>query len=101
MVIPAELDPATGRVVRQAEEWMCPQGITCRVGSSVRSYDGHVWHNNATAYPLQRDIYLCVNDGCPDEGAPAMVCKHGSHAFFFFSTKFNTCLQRNSRQNCD
>ena len=30
---------------------------------------GGVWHPPGMAFPSQRDIYICVNDGCPDKGA--------------------------------
>jgi hypothetical protein len=67
-------DPKTGAV--RAEPWACVTGMQCSGGSN-RSYDGEVWHSPRIKYPEQKDMYLCVTDGCPDEGATNMTCKDG------------------------
>lgn len=56
-------------------EWRCVTGIRCN--GMVREYLGGVWHAPSNPFPEQANMYTCVNDGCPDNGASNMTCKKG------------------------
>ena len=68
----------SGSGEQQLEEWACPSSgrLRCEGGGS-RSYAGGVWHDPRVVYPDDAQIFTCVTDGCPDEGAAVMACKAG------------------------
>ena len=74
-LLQAVTNPTTGEI--EMIEKSCPKGMLCVGGK--RTYEGSVWHNPAIKYPVQRNMYVCVNDGCPDKGSSEMVCKQGYH----------------------
>jgi hypothetical protein len=46
-------------------------------GTSIK-YIGSVWHDPEVKMPSRNtEVYTCVNNGCPDEGATEMKCKEG------------------------
>jgi hypothetical protein len=55
----------------------CPaRGAICD-GTSIM-YIGSVWHDPDSKVPTSStEVYTCVNNGCPDEGASEMKCKKG------------------------
>jgi hypothetical protein len=58
-----------------------PMGVVCSNG--LVNYTGGVWHGavneipNCTASKRCTNMYTCINNGCPDEGASTMECKEG------------------------
>jgi hypothetical protein len=84
----------TGEITTTYSELVCPRwGVDCDGG--IQTYIGGVWHDTSVATPncarrtvddegreTWRDctnIYTCVNNGCPVEGATKMECKPGYH----------------------
>jgi hypothetical protein len=67
----------TNEKTGEVEEMQCtPTGVDCS-GSKLK-YTGHVWHDPSIEVPiLGTNIYVCVNNGCPDEGAEIMKCQQG------------------------
>jgi hypothetical protein len=73
-------------VMEQVEMTCPPFGVECDGG--MQSYLGGVWHDPQVAIPncTQSDtggeetctnMYVCVLNGCPEEGATEMRCKDG------------------------
>jgi hypothetical protein len=55
----------------------CPRnGVVC--DGVTTTYRGGVWHSLNIVNPtVDTSVYVCVTEGCPDEGATEMRCKSG------------------------
>jgi hypothetical protein len=70
------IDDSTGKPDRRTCLGCPSVGVTC--DGTDKKYAGGTWHDVSIANPDSSTLmYVCVTDGCPEEGESAMQCKEG------------------------